>query len=311
MNGSRAAVWTGRREFRVEERPLPEPGPGQVRVRIAACGVCMTEVHSLEGYFTLREPPTVLGHEWGGVVEALGAGVESVAIGAAVAGAGMGGYAEHAVVAADRVFPVPAGVPVEAATFVEPLACLIAAVENGRVAPGTSALVTGAGPMGLMLLQLVRRAGARVLVSEPSAQRRELALRLGAERGVDPTGESLADAVAAFTEGRGVQSAFETAGHPAPLVQCVEALAEGGTAVVVGVAPSTARLDMPLYPFHRRNLTLVGSYGGGSFAAAARELPNLQLRPIVSHRFDLADIGEAFDVARTGRGLKVLVGSGT
>jgi threonine dehydrogenase-like Zn-dependent dehydrogenase len=270
----------------------------------------MTEVHSLEGYFKLREPPIVLGHEWGGVVEALGPGVEDVAVGAAVAGAGMGGYAEHVVVAADRVFPVPAGVPIEEATFVEPLACLIAAVETGGVAPGASALVTGAGPMGLMLMQLVRRAGARVLVSEPSAPRRELALRLGAEQGVDPTREPLAEAVAAFTDGRGVQVAFETAGHPAPLVQCVEALAEGGTAVVVGVAPSTARLDLPLYPFHRRNLTLKGSYGGGSFSAAARELGQLDLRPLVSHRFDLADIGEAFDVARTGRGLKVLVGAG-
>ena len=66
---------------------------------------------------------------------------------------------------------------------------------------------------------------------------------------------------------------------------------------------------MPLYPFHRRNLTLVGSYGGGGFADAARELGRLDLRPIVSHRFDLAEIGEAFDVAWTGRGLKVLVGS--
>jgi threonine dehydrogenase-like Zn-dependent dehydrogenase len=310
MSGSRRAVWTGGREFRVEERPLPEPGPGEARVRVSACGVCMTEVHSLEGYFVLREPPFVLGHEWGGVVEAVGPGAESVAVGTAVVGAGMGGYAEHAVVAAERLIPVPAGVPVEEAAFVEPLACLIAAVENGRVEAGASALVTGAGPMGLMLLQLVRQAGARVLVSEPSAPRRELAVRLGAEAAVDPTGQSLAEAVAAFTDGRGVQSAFETAGHPAPLLQCVEALAERGTAVVVGVAPSTARLDLPLYPFHRRNLSLVGSYGGGDFAAAARQLGRLELAPLVSHRFDLADIAAAFDVARGGRGLKVLVGSG-
>jgi threonine dehydrogenase-like Zn-dependent dehydrogenase len=310
MVRSRAMVWTGGRAFRLEERPLPEPGPGQVRVAVHACGVCMTEVHSLEGYFTIREAPVVLGHEWGGVVEAVGPDVAEVAVGTPVAGAGLGGYADHAVVSADRVFPLPAGVPLDDAAFVEPLACLIAAVESGPIPPGSSALITGAGPMGLMLLQLVRRAGARVLVSEPATARRELALRLGADQAIDPTRESLADAVAGFTDGQGVQTAFETAGHPAPLGQCVEALAAGGTAVVVGVAPSTARLDLPLYPFHRRNLTLRGSYGGGDFAGAARLLGTLELQPIVSHRFGLAATAEAFEVARTGRGLKVLVETG-
>src|SRR5439155_14318389 len=180
MAQSRAMVWTGAKTFRLEQRSLPEPGPGQVRVAVHACGVCMTEVHSLEGYFTIREPPMVLGHEWGGVVEAVGSGVADIAIGTPVAGAGMGGYADHAVVSADRVFPLPAGVPLDEAAFVEPLACLIRAVENGPIQPGSSALVTGAGPMGLVLLQLVQRAGAGVLVSEPAAARRELALRLGA-----------------------------------------------------------------------------------------------------------------------------------
>jgi L-iditol 2-dehydrogenase len=222
----------------------------------------------------------------------------------------MGGYADHVVVAANRVFPLPPGVPLDEAAFVEPLACLIAAVENGPIAPGSSALITGAGPMGLMLMQLVRKAGARVLVSEPAPVRREMALHLGAERAIDPTQESLADAVGELTGGRGVQTAFETAGHPAPLAQCVESLAAGGTAVVVGVAPATARLDMPLYPFHRKNLTLRGSYGGGDFAGAAKLLGTLDLQPIVSHRFGLAATAEAFDVARSGRGLKVLVETG-
>src|SRR5438034_7782971 len=180
MAQSRAMVWTGGRAFRLENRPLPEPGPGQVRVAVHACGVCMTEVHSLEGYFTIREPPIVLGHEWGGVVESVGSGVADVAIGTPVAGAGLGGYADHAVVGANRVFPLPAGVPLDEAAFVEPLACLVAAMERGAVPPDSAALVTGAGPMGLVLLQLIRQAGARVLVSEPAAARRELALRLGA-----------------------------------------------------------------------------------------------------------------------------------
>ena len=310
MARSRVAVWTGGRAFTVEERPVPEPGPGEVRVAVHSCGVCMTEVHSLEGYFTVREPPFVLGHEWGGVVEAVGPGVAGVSIGTRVAGSGMGGYADHVVLAADRVFPLPTEARLDEAAFVEPLACLIEVVKRGQVPPGSSALITGAGPMGLMLLQLVRRAGARVLVSEPAAARRELARELGAEQAIDPTRESLADAVAAFTDGQGVATAFETAGHPAPLGQCLEALAVDGTAVVVGVAPASTRLDLGLYPFHRRNLTLRGVYGGSDFAAAAKLLGTLELQPIVSHRVGLAGIAEGFETARTGRGLKVLVEMG-
>ena len=310
---SRSAVWTGQREFRIEAGPAPEPGPGQVRVRVHACGVCMTEVHALEGYFSIRTPPCVLGHEWAGVVDAVGPGVVSAAVGQPVAGAVLGGFAEHAVVPAERVVPVPEGVPLEAACFVEPLACCLSAVETAGIPGGGAVLVTGCGPMGLMLLQLARRAGASVLVSEPSAPRRALAGRLGAARTVDPTQESLADAVASFTDGRGVSVALESAGSPAALGDCVEALAEGGTAVVVGVAPATARLDLPLYRFHRRNLTLRGSYGapvGGGYAAAAALLGQLELLPLISHRFDVADVASAFEVARSGHGLKVVVGAG-
>jgi threonine dehydrogenase-like Zn-dependent dehydrogenase len=308
---TRCAVWTGGRDFRIEERPLPEPGPGQVRVRVHACGVCMTEVHTIEGQFGQPTPPRVLGHEWGGVVEALGPGVSGVEVGRPVACAGQSGFSERALVAADRVFPIPPGVALEEAAFVEPLVCCVAAVQNARLAVGASVLITGAGPMGLMLVQLARRGGAaRVLVSEPSQPRRELALRLGADRAVDPKAEPLAEAVGAFTGGRGVDAALETAGHPAPLNDCLGAVAEGGTVVIVGVNPADARLDLPLHRFHRRNLTLRGSYGGhggGGFGAAVNWLGQLDLASLVSHRFELAEVAEAFDVARAGRGLKVLV----
>jgi threonine dehydrogenase-like Zn-dependent dehydrogenase len=307
----RCAVWTGGRDFRIEERPLPEPGPGQVRVRVHACGVCMTEVHTIEGQFGQPTPPRVLGHEWGGVVEAVGPDVPGVEVGRPVACAGQSGFAERALVAADRVFPIPPGVALDETAFVEPLVCCIAAVQNARLAVGASVLITGAGPMGLMLVQLARRGGAaRVLVSEPSQPRRELALRLGADRAIDPANESLTEAVGAFTDGKGVDAALETAGQPAPLNDCVGAVAEGGTVVIVGVNPASARLDLPLYQFHRRNLTLRGSYGGhggGGFKTAINWLGQLDLGPLVSHRFELADIAEAFEVARAGRGLKVLV----
>lgn len=139
-----------------------------------------------------------------------------------------------------------------------------------------------------------------------------MARELGADAVVDPTTGSLAEAVADFTHGAGVDAAFETAGNPIPLTDCLDSVIEGGTVVIVGVNPASAHLDLPLYPFHRRNLTLRGSYGAhggsGGFKGATNWLGQLNLAPIISHRFELKDIAAAFDAARSGRGLKVIVG---
>ncbi|MCC6627727.1 MAG: zinc-binding dehydrogenase [Chloroflexi bacterium] len=310
----RCAVWMGGNGFRVEERPTTAPGPGEVRVRLHACGVCLTEVHMTEGRLPQPEPPPrILGHEWSGTVAAVGPAITGFDVGAPVAGLGVGGFAEEVVVPAGRLFALPAGIPLDAACFVEPLACCVAAVAAaglGERPPAPTALVTGAGPMGLMVAQLAGAAGARVLVSEPIAARRELARRLGAVAVVDPTRERLADAVAALTGGAGVDVALETAGRPAPLADCLDALREGGVAVMVGVNSTEARLELPIYRFHRRNLTLRGSYGArgdDDISAAIAWLGRLDLVSLVSHRFGLSDIALAFDTARSGQGIKTLV----
>ena len=314
----RCAVWVGgpefRPEFRIEERPAPEPGPGQVRVRVHACGVCLTEVHTIQGLFGEPKPPQLMGHEYGGVIDALGPGVPGPEVGTPVACAGRQGYAEHAVLGVDRVYPLPAGVPVEQAALLEPVLCCSTAVQNADLPMGASVLITGAGPMGLLTLQLARRGGAaRILVSEPDPARRALALRLGAEQAIDPREANLPQAVATFTHGRGMDAAFECAGLAGPLAECLRAVGQRGTVVMVGVNSKAARLELPLYDFHYRDLRLIGSYGGagrGGVRAAAEWLGQLDLAPLISHRFDLADIARAFEVARTGQGFKVLVGAG-
>jgi threonine dehydrogenase-like Zn-dependent dehydrogenase len=115
----------------------------------------MTEVHYADGLFpTPAPPPFVWGHEWCGTVDALGAGVSDIAVGAAVSGSGRGGFAEHVVLSADAVVPLPPGVPLDAGIFVEPLACCYASVQAAAPAVGMTALVTGAGPMGQMVALL-------------------------------------------------------------------------------------------------------------------------------------------------------------
>jgi L-iditol 2-dehydrogenase len=259
-------------------------------------------------------PPQPMGHEWSGVVDALGPGVTGIAPGTPVAGGGHGGYADYLVRPAGQVYAIPPGVPVEHGALLEPLVCCAAAVQHADLPMGAAVLVTGAGPMGLLTLQLARRGGAaRALVSEPNAARRALALQLGAERAIDPREGGLREAVREFTSGRGVDAAFECAGQPGPLADCLGAVVRQGAVVMVGVQPRAARLELDLYDFHYRYLRLIGVYGGpgrGGFRAAAEWLGQLQLAPLISHRFELQDIAEAFDVARTGQGMKALVGAG-
>ena len=144
-------------------------------------------------------------------------------------------------------------------------------MQNADLPMGASVLITGAGPMGLLTLQLARRGGAaRILVSEPDPARRALALRLGAEQAIDPREASLPQVVATFTHGRGVDAAFECAGLAGPLAECLRAVGQRGTVVMVGVNSKAARLELPLYDFHYRDLRLIGSYGGAGRAASGQ-----------------------------------------
>ena len=177
---------------------------------------------------------------------------------------------------------------------------------------GATVLLTGAGPMGLLTLQLAHRSrAARVIVSEPHPDRRALALRLGAAQVVDPSDGDIGAAVMAATGGAGAAVAFESAGVPAALADCLQSVANGGQVVMIGVHPTAARLSLHLDDFHPRNLSLVGVYGGrGRVPAAAQWLAHLDIEPLIGRRFELADINTAFDVARSGQSLKVLVGPG-
>ena len=307
----RQLMWLGGATQVVQECPTPDPGPGEVRVKVHACGVCMTEVHYAEGLFPPPEPaPFVWGHEWGGTVDALGPDVTGIEVGAAVSGSSRGGFAEYVVLPADRVVPLPPGERLDVCIFVEPLACCYASVQAAAPKPGQRALVTGAGPMGQMTAQLTRLAGAEVLVSDPDEHCRALAARLGAAVTVDPLRESLADAVRAFAGEDGVDVALEAAGQPAALADCLQSVRPGGTIVMVGVNSDSATLPFPLWRFHRRQLTLKGVYGSGgidAFHQAVAVLPRLDLTRMISHRFGLGEIDAAYTLARSGQRGKLLI----
>src|SRR6266542_486872 len=236
-----AAVFRGPNQMELREIPRPDPGPGEVLIRVGACAVCGTDLRIFAGGKTRGVyPPRVLGHEIAGQVIALGPGADQytdvkpgdrVAVPPGVPclacrfcntghenlckrrkGLGYfydGGFAEYMIVPDVAVrhgllYHVPDSLSDAEAAIAEPLACVVNGQSKSQVKLGDVVVITGAGPIGLMHLQLSRLAGARkILVSEPSAERRALAAELGATRTVDPTTENLEQIVSEESNGDG------------------------------------------------------------------------------------------------------------
>lgn len=274
-------MYHGPLDVRVEEVAEPEPGPGEVLVRVARNGICGSDLHTYVGSPTggaaMHVPGVVLGHEFAGTVTELGDGVRDLDPGTAVAVAPIewcgacwscqhglthlcrrlalyggyrrplhGGLAPFVSVSRRAVFPVPDGLDVVDAALAEPVAVAVHAVRRAPAVFGATVIVLGAGPIGLAILQSVRAAGAATtIVSEVAAGRRAAAAALGATAVIDPTIERARDTVRELT-GHGVDLAFDTTGVHAALDDGLACLRPRGTFVSVAGWQEKARFDMGL-----------------------------------------------------------------
>jgi L-iditol 2-dehydrogenase len=305
-----------------------------VLIDIAACGVCATDLHLLDGSMALYKPPKVLGHEIGGTVLAVGGAVKHVKPGDAVSPdtsvpcrscfycqeglpflcpdrvSVAAGMAEYTVVPGEVVYPLPAGVEPATGALAEPLSCAIHAVERADLRPSDSVAIVGAGALGLLILAVARLAGAtRVIVSDLDPGRRALADTLGATRTVDPAHEDLKSVVGAVTGGRGVDCAFEAVGGPATIQQAFTLPRRSGTLIQVGVPAAAATVSFPAYEIFGRELTIRGSFiRTTEYRRAVELLGTLDLTPLITQRFPLRDVSAAFKAAHSRQGIRVLVG---
>ncbi|MGP3770332.1 NAD(P)-dependent alcohol dehydrogenase [Streptomyces sp. SDT5-1] len=339
----RAAVLHGPKDLRVEDRPVPQPGADEVLVAVRAVGLCGSDLHYYEhgenGPNVLRRP-TVLGHEPAGHTvgdaDGLPAGTP-VAIEpahpcgrCALCRAGRynlcpqgtcfgspptdGALTELVAVPRDFVHPLPDGMDVKLGALVEPLAVAVHAVRRAAVEPGQRVLVTGAGPIGVLVAQVAAACGATVTVSDVAPARREFAQRLGLAS-VDAAALTPDPARAhALAAPEGYDTVLDCSGVGPALVSGIRALRPGGTAVVVGnpVHPDT---ELPLAWMQRQELTLLTSfrYAAGDFAAAVRlaGAGRVRLDGLVTAEFPLERADEALRTALTDRTqLKVLVTPG-
>ncbi|MDH6137161.1 D-arabinose 1-dehydrogenase-like Zn-dependent alcohol dehydrogenase [Kitasatospora sp. MAA4] len=245
------------RTLSMEEVPTPHAGPGEVRIKVAAAGVCLSDVHLIDGTLTplrLAGDTVTLGHENAGTIDEVGDGVTGLAAGqrvllrageprgGAVFTRGVdydGGWAEYAVARADTVVPIPDSLPFEQACFIPDAVSTpwAAITTTAQVRPAQAVGVWGVGGLGAHAVQLLRLVGAAPIVAvDPLPAARERALAFGADVALDPADEHFAQAVAEATGGTGLSVAFDFAGVPQVREQAIRCLGVGGKLVLVGLS---------------------------------------------------------------------------
>ncbi len=320
----KGAVLHGVRDVRVESVADPRPGPGEVLIRIRACGVCGTDNSLYRGDYP-GAYPVVIGHELAGEVVELGAGVHGLAAGQRVTvdpnkvchacpycRAGQehlcenvssmgvhrdGADAEYCVMPASNVYALPQALSFEEAAFSEPLACAVHGVDLAGVRLGDTVLVVGGGPMGNLITQCALRAGAAtIVVSEPIAGRRKLAAGHGATHLIDP-GRQDVDQEMKRIRRIGADVVFEVAGNPDAQAACLAQARRGGTVMFFGVSPQDRHIRVNPFQINENELRILGSYNNPFATARAVELlaaGAVRVAELVSHRLALKDYLEVF-----------------
>ena len=321
------------------DRQTPTPAEGSVLVRVAACGVCGTDVHIYRDQFPGARFPLVAGHEFAGVVEATGLGVPSLRSGDHVAvdpnmpcgacrpcrrGHGHlcpnlsalgvtqdGGFSTHCVVPARQAYQLAKDLPLPIAAMAEPVSCCVHGIEKANVRPGDVVAILGAGMIGLIMLQLALLRGASaVIVSELEPPKREMALRLGATQALDPREEDLRAAIAKATGGPGADTVIECVGSEVTAQQAVSLVGEAGTLLFFGVAPQEARITVSPYDIYRREITVAGSFTNPhTFDAAVSLLRSgsVRVEEMISHRLPLAALTEGIELLASRQAMKVMI----
>jgi L-iditol 2-dehydrogenase len=332
----RAAILTGPKNITIEERPVPEPGAGEVLVRVQSVGVCGSDTHYYDhgriGRFVV-EAPLVLGHEAAGTVVGLGPGAARLRVGQRVSiEPGVpdltcnqclsgrynlcpnmrffatppidGAFAEYVVVHEAFAHPVPDMITDDAAALLEPLSVGVWACQKGRVSAGSRVLITGAGPIGLVSVQTALAFGAtEVVVSDVNPVRLALAQELGATAVVDAREKSVTDL------DRPPQVLLECSGYPPAISEAIRALDRAGRAVLVGMGGD--EIPLPLSTVQERELEITGTFRYANTWPTAISLVasgRVELDRLVTGTFGLDQAEEALTASRRDeRAVKAVV----
>jgi threonine dehydrogenase-like Zn-dependent dehydrogenase len=321
----RAIVNTAPGRLEMLDWPLPEPGPGQVRIRTAACGVCATDLAMIAGWVRTGYP-AIPGHEWAGTVDAVGPGVNANLLGCRCVAENVwadggevgfehpGGYGEYFLTEAANVYPLPDSFPLTTAALIEPLAVCVRGLRRLRIEDKRRALVIGDGPIGLIMVMLLRRAGVEEIVLVGGRPGR---LAVGRERGAAKTlnYHEVSDSLSAAIRGIGgdpFPNVLEVSGTHASIAAALEVVAHGGHVLVLGDY-NGARADFAWNDLLHREIELIGSNASAGawpeavrLAIACPAFPgtedSLPLARLVTHRLPAERFAEGIELMRSRRG---------
>jgi L-iditol 2-dehydrogenase len=332
----RAGVYRDKGVVRVEQVPVPDVGAGEVLIKVAACGICGTDIKKIFQRYV--EPPQILGHELAGTVVAIGRGASKWNLGDRVMsfhhipcgtcfycknrlfsqcqqykmtgltggftpnGGGFGEYVKAMPWVAERgIVALPDNITFEQATFIEPINTIVKAVQKARVQAGETVLIIGCGPIGLQLLMVAKTVGARIYTSDPMATRRAKSLELGAVESFDPLSGKLMEDIRVRTDGRGADAVLVAVAHPAVVGEALAAARPGGRVLLFAANDPVTRIEFPAAAVGIDEKEVLGSYSAAvDIQESAAELVlgrKLPVMEIVTHRFPLARIQEGLELA--------------
>ncbi|PWW32279.1 (R,R)-butanediol dehydrogenase/meso-butanediol dehydrogenase/diacetyl reductase [Cytobacillus oceanisediminis] len=297
----KAALWYDTKDIRVETIPEPSLEKDQVKIKVSYCGICGSDLHEyLAGpiFIPVEEPhpiskdkaPIVMGHEFAGVVAAVGEDVTGIKVGDRVCvepiyscgtchscrkghynvceqlgfiglSGGLGGFSEYSVVPSKMIHKIPDNMTWEQAALVEPAAVAVHAVRQSDMKIGDSVAVIGTGPIGLLVIQAAKAAGAsKIAAVEVSPERRDFAEQAGADLVIDPLEREPVEAIKEFTNGLGVDVAFEVAGIEATIHTAIESTKPEGNVVNISIWEKPASIPVNQFILTERKMTSIIAY---------------------------------------------------
>jgi threonine dehydrogenase-like Zn-dependent dehydrogenase len=337
----KTATLFGVRDLRIIDKDIPVIGENEVLVEVGACGICGTDIHFFKGEWKV-ETPLVLGHEFSGIVVQTGSKIKGLkagdhvvaepnilcgkckycrmternffceniqTIGVTVDGA----FAKYVKVPEQNVYKIPGEMPLEEAALIEPLACIIRGVDNVSIPIGSSVAIVGTGPIGLLMLQVVKHYGAsKVFALDMVEDRLRLAQELGATFAINTTQQNPEETVLRATDGFGVDVSIECVGSSSAIETAFRLVRRGGRLLVFGVAPEQDVWQVKPFELYDKEASIFASYRSPYTFQRAVELASsrsLKLKPIISHIHSLEEAPEVFkDLAeRRKKTIKVIV----
>ena len=322
----KSAVFYGKHDLRVEEHEMPKVGPKDVLIQVKACGVCGTDVHIYEGDKGAAEvtPPTILGHEFSGVIAEVGSEVTNYKAGDRVCidpncycgacepcrngvvhycehmiGYGTtvnGGFAEYCAVNERQVYKLGDNTSFEQGAMTEPVACCLHGMDMCEIRPGHQVVVIGGGMIGLLMLQLSRLAGAaKVALLEPVESEREVGKKLGADICIDPIHED----VKARLKEEGmtwVNTVIECVGRPSTIEQAIDIAGNKAVVMMFGLTKPDETISVKPFEIFRKELVLKASYINPYTQKRALDLIDSGRLDVSSMVYEVADLDELADI---------------